>query len=435
MGIISYLTNNIFKQPPILLGLIAMIGLIIQRKRISDVIKGTFKTIIGAIVLFKGVNIISAAIAPLSSAFSTLYNIPKGNEFNANEWIDFIGRYGSEIGLVIVCTFIINIFVARFTKIKNIFLTGHIFFWMSYIFVATGVEAGLMGTKLIIFATIFLSIYIIVVPALMKPLVKKVTGSDQFTIGHTTSIFCFIGAGIGKLMGESNKSTEDIKVPSYMGFIKDTTIASSLILSITFLVVGLIIGAEARVEVFGATLSSISIIGGMQYDLFSFSLMAGLTFGAGLTILLTGVRLMLSEIVPAFKGISDKCIPNAIPALDIPMVFSFAPNALTIGFLISMITSILTIVGLAWTGNMNYSIIPLTVACFFDVAPGAIFANAYGGRRAAIVSSAVSGVVLILLVNFAMPSLFNTVAGFNQAFGGNDFSLWAIISRVFSRML
>ena len=162
--------------------------------------------------------------------------------------------------------------------------------------------------------------------------------------------------------------------------------------------------------------------------------MAGLTFGAGLTSLLAGVRLMLSEIIPAFKGISDKFIPNAIPALDIPMVFSYAPNALTLGFLISMISSIFTIVVLAWTGNMNYSIIPLTVACFFDVAPGAIFANAYGGRKAAIVSSAISGIVLILLVNFAMPSLFNTVAGFNQAFGGNDFSLWAIISRVFSGM-
>ncbi|WP_461206844.1 PTS ascorbate transporter subunit IIC [Clostridium sp. DL1XJH146] len=434
MTFISYLTNNIFKQPPILLGVIAMVGLLLQGKGASDVIKGTFKTIIGVIALFKGVNIIAGALSPLAGAFSTLYSVPEANQFDPAAWVNFIGDYGSQIGVVMILAFITNLVVARFTKFKTIFLTGHIFFWMSYIFIAGGVEGGLTGTGLIIFATIFLSIYIIVVPTLMRPLVKKVTGSDQFTIGHTTAIFCFIGAGVGKLVGNKEKSTEDIKVPEYLDFIKETTISTSLILFITYIIVGLIIGGEARLEVFGGAIGSIGTIGGMQYDLFSFSLMAGLTFGAGLTILLTGVRLMLAEIIPAFKGISDKLIPNAIPALDVPMIFPYAPNALTIGFLVSMLTSIITIVIMAATGTMTYAIIPLTVACFFDVAPAAIFANAYGGRRGAIVASAVSGVVMVLLVAIAMPALFNTVAGFNQAFGGNDFSLWGAISSFVAKL-
>lgn len=434
MGIISYLTNNVFKQPPILLGLIALVGLLVQRKSFSDVLKGTFKTIIGVIALFKGVGIIASAISPLAGAFSTLYALPKGNQFDPDAWVNFIGAHGSEIGIVILLAFIINLIVARVTPVKNIFLTGHIFFWMSYLFVAVGVEGGLSGIGLIIFATIFLSIYIIVTPALMRPLVKKVTGTDKFTIGHSTSIFCFLGAGIGKLVGNSKKSTEELKVPTYLEFFKDTTIATSLILFLTYIIVGLIIGGDSRQAVFGSNIGSIGTIGGMQYDLFTFSLMAGLTFGAGLTVLLTGVRLMLGEIVPAFKGISDKLIPNSIPALDVPMVFPYAPNALTIGFLVSMVTSILTIVVMASTGTMTYAVIPLTVACFFDVAPGAIFANAYGGRRGAIVASAVSGVLMVLLVSAAMPVLFNTVAGFNQAFGGNDFSIWPIISSFFSKL-
>lgn len=431
MPVINYLTNNIFKQPPILLGLIAMVGLIIQRKGISDIIKGTIKTVLGVIVLFKGVNIISSAISPLSSAFATLYAVPEANKFNPDAWVKFIGDYGTQIGIVILLSFIINLIIARITPMKNIFLTGHIFFWMSYIFVAVGVESGLSGAGLVTFATIFLSIYIIVVPTLMKPLVRKVTGSSDFTIGHTTSVFCFIGAGIGKLFGNKEKSTEDLKVPKSLDFFRETTIATSLILFVTYIVVGLIIGPEARQTVYSSALGNIAIIGGMQYDLITFSLIAGLTFGAGLTILLTGVRLMLGEIIPAFKGISDKLIPDSVPALDVPMVFPFAPNALTIGFIISMITSILTIVITASTGLLVYAIIPLTVACFFDVAPGAIFANAYGGRRGAIIASAVSGVILIIFVTAAMPVLFNTVAGFNQAFGGNDFSLWAIISSFF----
>lgn len=431
MFFINYLASNFFKQPPILLGLIAMVGLIIQRKSFSDILKGTFKTIIGVIILFKGVNIISTSITPLANAFATLYKIQASHQFDPAAWVNTLGKFGGELGIVLISAFIINLVVARLTPIKNIFLTGHIFFWMAFIFIAVGVQGGLTGTKLVIFATIFLSAYIVFVPAIMRPLVKKVTGNDDFTIGHTTSIYCLIGAGIGKLVGDSKNSTEDLKIPKQLGFLRETTIATSLFLFLTYIIIGLIIGAKARVTVFGGAIGSIAVIGGMQYDLFTFSLIASLTFGGGLIILLTGVRLMLGEIIPAFKGISDKLIPNAIPALDVPMIFPYAQNALTIGFLVSMVTSIITIIILAATGSMSYAIIPLTVACFFDVAPGAIFANAYGGRKAAIIASALSGIIMVFVVMLSMPALINTAAGFNQAFGGNDFSLWAIISSIF----
>ena len=39
-----------------------------------------------------------------------------------------------------------------------------------------------------------------------------------------------------------------------------------------------------------------------------FAVIQGLTFGAGFIIVLYGVRMMLGEIVPAFKGISEKII-------------------------------------------------------------------------------------------------------------------------------
>lgn len=66
-----------------------------------------------------------------------------------------------------------------------------------------------------------------------------------------------------------------------------------------------------------------------------FSIMQSITFAAGVYIILQGVRMVIAEIVPAFKGISDKLVPNARPALDCPVIFPYAPNAVLVGFLSS----------------------------------------------------------------------------------------------------
>lgn len=420
MAVLNYLVNTVFRQPALFLGIIALLGLLLQRKGISDTLKGTVKTIAGVVILMKGVDIIVAAINPLASAFTALYAIPAEEVINPMGMGGFLTEYGSVVGLVMVISFAVNLVVARFTPIKNIYLTGHIFFWMSFIFVAVGVEGGLTGTALTIFATILLSIYIVVTPALVRPFMKDVTGSDSFTIGHTASMYCVLGAWIGKLFGNKEKSTEELKLPESLDFMRDTTVATGLVMFIVYLSVGLLIGAEARMAAFGGA------------DIFTFSLMQGVTFGAGLTVLLTGVRLMLGEIIPAFRGIGMKLIPGATPALDCAMVFPYAPNAVLIGFVVSMLASLAAIAILAATGSVGYAVVPLTIACMFDVAPGVVFANATGGVRGAILTSIIGGIMLILLEAWSIPFLQHTVSDFIQAFGGNDFSLWAIIPSFFT---
>ncbi|MDV2888056.1 PTS transporter subunit IIC, partial [Alkalihalophilus pseudofirmus] len=69
--------------------------------------------------------------------------------------------------------------------------------------------------------------------------------------------------------------------------------------------------------------------------------MAG-TFAAGVFVILSGVRLILGEIIPAFKGISEKLVPNSKPALDCPIVFPYAPNAVLVGFFSSFVGGIVS---------------------------------------------------------------------------------------------
>lgn len=426
MEFINFLVTDIFRKPPLFLGIIAMLGLILQKRGISDIVKGTIKTIIGVIILTEGVNIIVKSIEPLGKAFTSIFSLAGTNELkDVIPMNNFIDTYGSYIGISMVLAFFINLLFAKFTKMKSIFLTGHIFFWMAFICLASGVYGGLKGFNLILFSTIFLSIYIIVSPMLIKPFVKKVTGDDSFTIGHTTVFLSLIGALAGKAFGNKEKSIEDINLPKSLDFLRDTTIMTGIVMFLVYLVTSLVLGFEGRSSIFGVENARIS-------SSIVFSIMQGLTFGAGLTILLMGVRLMISEIVISFKGIADRFIKDSIPALDIPVIFPYSPNALLIGFIVSMISSIITIFIIGYFKLTNIAIIPLTVACFFDAGPAAIFGNATGGRRGAIIASVLSGVLLIVFNVISIKVMGNIVPDFLQAFGGNDFSIWAIIMSLFN---
>ncbi len=151
-------------------------------------------------------------------------------------------------------------------------------------------------------------------------------------------------------------------------------------------------------------------------------------------ILLTGVRMILGEIIPSFKGIADKLAKGSIPALDIPMIFPYGPNALLIGFIIALITSIGTLFLLGASGVLTFALIPLVVACYFDVAPGAIFANARGGWPATIITSALGGIILMVLATISLNLVSGTVGNFIQTYGGNEFSIWVIIGDLVGKL-
>ena len=123
-----------------------------------------------------------------------------------------------------------------------------------------------------------------------------------------------------------------------------------------------------------------------------FSLIQGVTFAAGVFIILTGVRLILAEIVPAFKGISEKLVPNSKPALDCPIVFPYAQNAVLIGFFVSFITGVIGMFILFLFGGVV--ILPGVVAHFFLGATAAVFGNARGGIKGAVAGAALNGILI-----------------------------------------
>lgn len=155
-----------------------------------------------------------------------------------------------------------------------------------------------------------------------------------------------------------------------------------------------------------------------------FALQLAGQFAAGVFVILAGVRLILGEIVPAFKGISEKLVPNSKPALDCPIVYPYAPNAVLIGFISSFAGGLVSMAIMILTGTTV--ILPGVVPHFFCGATAGVIGNASGGVKGATVGAFMQGALISYLPIFLMPVLGGL--GFEgSTFSDADFGLTGII--------
>lgn len=198
-GIVNFITTYIFNQPFILLSLVAMLGLILQKKPLQDIIVGSLKTGIGYLILSQGTSLLAGIVTPSqpsSTRYSTWRPAPPA-------WgqVAFEADWASSIALIMVVGFIVNLLLARFTKFKYVYLTAHQTYFIALVYLALAVEviANPSKTMVVIVGGILLGVYCTLSPALVQPFMRKVTGSNDLAYGHTTSFGVIMGALVGKL--------------------------------------------------------------------------------------------------------------------------------------------------------------------------------------------------------------------------------------------
>lgn len=421
LGILNFI-QQVLSTPAIFVGLIALLGLALQKKDAQTMVKGTIKTILGFLVLNAGSTVVQDAIIPFGDLFTLAFGI-EGVVPN-NEAIVSLGldQFAVQTASIFALGMVANIILARFSGMKYIFLTGHHALYMACLIAITLSIAGLTGTPLIIGGALLLGFIMAAFPALMQPTIRKVTGNDMLALGHFSSTGYFISAQIGKLFGrdENTKTTEDVNFPQGLSFLRENTISIAIAMFICYLPVAGIVN-------FTNYSAGAEIFAGDNWLLFS--IIKSITFSAGIYIVLAGVRMLINEILPAFKGISEKLVPNAKPALDCPTVFPYAPNAVLIGFLCSFIGGIAGLVALALMGQAGIAaaiILPGAVVHFFCGATAGVCGNATGGLKGAVVGSFVHGIIVTFLAAALYPIL--GALGFaNTTFSDADFTVVGII--------
>lgn len=403
----------ILKVPSILVGLMAFIGLVAQKKPITDIVKGTIKTILGFIVLGGGAGVLVGSLNPLGQMFEHAFHI-QGIIPNNEAIVSIaLGQYGAITAYIMAFGMLFNILIARFTRLKYIFLTGHHTLYMACMIAIILQVAGFQGMQLVLVGSIFLGLVMAIFPAMAQRHMRRITGNDDIAFGHFGTLGYVLSGFVGEAVGKGSKSTEEMNLPKNLSFLRDSSISISLTMIVIYLGLAILSGKEF-VE---TTLSN-----GDNYLVFS--IIQGITFAAGVFIILSGVRLILAEIVPAFKGFSEKIVPSAKPALDCPVVFPYAPNAVLIGFLFSFLGGI---VGLLILGQLNLVLIlPGVVPHFFTGATAGVFGNATGGKRGATLGAFANGLLITFLPVLLLPVL-GSLGFANTTFSDSDFGVVGII--------
>lgn len=370
---------NLLMAPTVMMGLLVCVGYLLSKQSAVKVITGTISTMVGIQMVIFGGSQFSGTFKPITTAVSEAFGItgyimdPYAMRATTTE---ALGDTFGLVGYVYLIAFAINlalVYFGKYTKAKGVLLTGNsgvahsqAVLWLVVAYL------GLGNTASMIIAGILVGLYWAYSTTLAVDVCDKVTDGGGFTIGHNQQIGLWFFSKIAGKFGDPKKSdAENLNLPGWLG-IFNNNVASVAILMTVFM----------GVYMSPLGISGIEAIGGKNWILYL--ILLGVEFSMDMVILLTGVRMMCGELVAAFKGIQERIVPNAVPAIDVAALLPFSPNAATLGFVFTTLGTVVAIL-LLWVFKSPIMVLPGFIPLFFTGGAVGVVANKYGGIKSIIV--------------------------------------------------
>lgn len=425
VALAKFLVNEILSVPAYLIGIITAVGLIALKKTAGQIVGGAIKATLGFLLIGAGAGLVTGSLAPLGTMIQG--STGAHGVIPTNEAIVGIAQaqFGSRVAWLMILGFVVSLLLARFTPLRYVFLTGHHMLFMATLLTVVLAGTGQSTAAVVVVGGVLLGIMLVAMPAFAHPWTKRITGNDTVAIGHFGTAGYVVAGATGKVVGKGSRSTEEMKLPEGLRFLRDSMVATALSMLLIYVVMALVFLAKVGEK---QAFKAFAVAGGGAgaTDVGNYlmrSVMQGLQFGIAVAVILFGVRTILGELVPAFQGIAEKVVPGALPALDAPIVFPYAQNAVLIGFLSSFTGGLVSLGLLTWIFNPAFGlalVLPGLVPHFFTGGAAGVYGNATGGRRGAIVGAFLNGVLITFL-----PALLLKVLGSfgdqNTTFGDADF--------------
>ncbi len=409
--------SGLFTDSFFIIGIATFAGLLAQKKPLEKIISGTIKTLMGILIISFGANMVIQAITILmliiQNAFHIFGIVPNNESIVAIIQI----RYSYETAVIMFIGMFIHLLIAKFSSLKYLFLNGYYTFYMAALLGATLVTNISSNFTILLIGGSILGILMSVLPALAQPFVFKITGKKSIALGFFGTFACIFSGYLSKLLFRKKEldhaDGEGIfKKKFSSNLFLDSSITVCLFMFVLVVISSLFANKDVLKDLSGQT----------NYMLFIFK--QPLIFSSGFYIILVGVRMFTEEILYAFKGIGDKIIPNAIPALDTPILFTYNPSMVFIGFIFSLLGAVVAIFIQLYLGVRI--VLPGIISHFFSGATSGLFGYVYGGKKGAIFSSFVHGILISFLSLLAFP-IFSNLGIIRTTFGDSDFSVVSML--------
>ena len=416
----NFVVNEILSVPAFLIGIITAVGLIALRKSVGQIVGGALKATLGFLLIGAGATLVVASLEPLGAMIQGATGAQ--GVIPTNEAIVGIAQaeFGAQVSWLMIFGFLVSLLLARFTPLHYVFLTGHHMLFMATLLTIVLASADYPGVVVVGLGGVLLGIVMVSLPAFAHPFTRRITGDDSIAIGHFGTLAYVSAGAVGKVVGRNSRSTEDLKLPESLRFLRDSMVATALSMVIMYVVLAIAyLAREGEEEAFTAFPDGATSVGNYLMQ----SVTQGLSFGVAVAVILFGVRTILAELVPAFQGIANKVVPGAVPALDAPIVFPYAQNAVLIGFLSSFVGGLIGLFTLSVWLNPLFGlalILPGLVPHFFTGGAAGVYGNATGGRRGAMAGGFINGLLITYLPALLL-GVLGDFGGENTTFGDTDF--------------
>ncbi|MBS4210179.1 PTS ascorbate transporter subunit IIC [Bacillus sp. FJAT-50079] len=419
----QFFFDNILAKPEFFIGLLVFLGYMLLGKGLAESFSGFIKAAVGFMILLVGSSGMVGAFSPVLTGLIEKYDLKAAvidSNFGyaaANKGLESIGESTSLTMVVLLVGFLFNILLIalkRITKIRTLFITGHIMvkqsaFLTFMVFYAVPSLRSIEGAIII---GILIGTYWAVFSNLTLEATDSLVGERAFAVGHPQMFGIWLVDKFAAKFGDKNKTIDNVKLPKAISVMSDNVVGTSVVMLLMFGAVLIALGPETMKELDPGTYKDFSFA--------AYVVSKCLSFTVFFLILQMGVKMFVSELIESFMGISNKLLKGSVPAVDCAATFGFAnPNTILLGFICGTIGQIVAILGLL-VFKSPIMIISGFVPLFFDNATLAVFAHNKGGVRAAVIMPIISGVLQVLggAIGVLMFSLYQ----FGGWYGNLDFA-------------